>query len=105
MACKRRRPASAPLPLPAAPDAERSASTERRRSVGGRYEETIMWYSAVGCIVALALSMLVAPLAAVAQPPAKAPRIGWLLVSDPSAALYLLDAFRQGLRELGWVEG
>jgi putative ABC transport system substrate-binding protein len=78
---------------------------ERRRSVGGRYEETIMWYSAVGCIVTLALSMLVAPLAAVAQPPAKVPRIGWLLGTDPSAALYLLDAFRQGLRELGWVEG
>ena len=64
-----------------------------------------MWYSAVGCRVTLALSMLVAPLAAVAQPPVKVPRIGWLSLGAPSANPYLLDAFRQGLRELGWVEG
>jgi putative tryptophan/tyrosine transport system substrate-binding protein len=64
-----------------------------------------MWYSAVGCLVTFALSMLVAPLAAVAQPPVKVPRIGWLSLGAPSGTPYLLDAFRQGLRELGWVEG
>jgi hypothetical protein len=39
-----------------------------------------MWYSAVGCIVALTLSLLVAPRAATA-PPATALRIGILGIS------------------------
>src|SRR5262245_4324231 len=38
-----------------------------------------MWYSAVGCIVTLLLSLLAAPLAADTQPPAKVARIGYLL--------------------------
>ena len=61
--------------------------------------------STIGLIVTLALAFLVAPRAAVAQPPAKVPRIGWLSLAAPSAYPYLYDAFRQGLRELGWVEG
>ena len=63
--------------------------------------------STIGLILILALGVLVVPLAAVAQPSAKVPRIGWLSLAAPSAptSLYLLDAFRQGLRELGWVEG
>src|SRR5215510_10440074 len=80
-----------------------SAATERGRSAGGRREEMIMWSSAVGCIVLLILGLLLAPLAAHAQPPAKVPRIGVLWErspTDPSIA-----AFRQGLRELGYTEG
>src|SRR5690242_19857327 len=38
-----------------------------------------------------------------AQQSAKIPRIGYLGLSDPSSPLF--DAFRQGLRELGYVEG
>jgi putative ABC transport system substrate-binding protein len=64
-----------------------------------------MWYSAVGFIVTFLLSLLAVPLAAEAQPPAKVPRIGYLSLGSASDTPYVLDAFRQGLRELGWVEG
>src|SRR5712692_9340683 len=52
---------------------------------------------------ALALGLLAAPLAAPAQqPPGKTARLGFLFfVSTP----FLDEAFRQGLRELGYVEG
>jgi putative tryptophan/tyrosine transport system substrate-binding protein len=67
-----------------------------------------MWYSVVGCIVPLILSLLVVPLAtAAAQPTKKVPRVGYLSPgssSDP-ARLRRFEAFRQGLRELGYVEG
>jgi putative ABC transport system substrate-binding protein len=63
-----------------------------------------MRLSAVGLIVTLALTILAVPLPPKAQPPAKVLRIGWLSLAAPSANPYL-DAFRQGLRELGWVEG
>ena len=63
-----------------------------------------MWCSVVGVIVTLTLSMLAAPLAAQAQPPpGKTARIGYVaLRSGPS---FLEEAFRQGLRDLGYVEG
>jgi putative tryptophan/tyrosine transport system substrate-binding protein len=64
-----------------------------------------MWYSTVGSIVTLLLSLLAVPLAAEAQQPGKVPRIGYLGTSSPALEPALLDAFRQGLRELGWVEG
>jgi len=59
----------------------------------------------VGVTLALALGILVAPLAAGAQPAGKAPRIGLLSPFSPSAAAPWHEAFRQGLRDLGWVEG
>jgi putative ABC transport system substrate-binding protein len=40
-----------------------------------------------------------------AQQLARVPRIGFLIASSPSAMAPRLDAFRQGLRELGYVEG
>src|SRR5262245_8673233 len=40
-----------------------------------------------------------------AQQPKKVPRIGYLSVSSPSAMLTRTEAFRHGLRELGYVEG
>jgi putative ABC transport system substrate-binding protein len=40
-----------------------------------------------------------------AQQPKKVPRIGYLSAFTPSAGGPLLEAFRQGLRELGYVEG
>ena len=66
-----------------------------------------MWYSAVGCIVPLLLSLIVAPLAVDAQPTKQVPRVGYLSIgssTDP-ARLRRFEAFRQGLRELGYVEG
>lgn len=40
-----------------------------------------------------------------AQQPAKVRRIGHLAVNSPSADRHLDEAFKQRLRELGWVEG
>ena len=40
-----------------------------------------------------------------AQQPKKVPRIGFLLAPARSAVAESLDAFRQGLRELGYAEG
>ena len=62
-----------------------------------------MWSSAVGCIVILILGLLVAPLAAHAQQPAKVPRVGVLWERSPTDPF--IAAFRQGLRELGYTEG
>jgi putative ABC transport system substrate-binding protein len=40
-----------------------------------------------------------------AQQPAKVPRIGFLYTVSPSSVAARAEAFRQGLRELGYVEG
>src|SRR5262245_44295073 len=40
-----------------------------------------------------------------AQQPTKVPRIGFLIGTFPSANAARIEAFRQGLRELGYVEG
>ena len=67
-----------------------------------------MWYSAVGFVVTLTLSLLVAPLTAAAQQPTKVYRIGRLSSGSSPLPHELnpnLEAFRQGLRALGYVEG
>jgi putative ABC transport system substrate-binding protein len=65
-----------------------------------------MRLNTVGCIVTLAIGILSAPLAAVAQTPAQVPRIRYFWPSHPlSKTSPRLEAFRQGLRDLGWVEG
>ena len=40
-----------------------------------------------------------------AQPPKKVPRIGFLTAASPSSVAARIEAFRQGLREFGYVEG
>lgn len=67
-----------------------------------------MTHPTVGLLLTLVLSLLVAPLAADAQQPTNVPRIGFLSARvtptpappDPNA-----EAFRQGLRDLGYLEG
>jgi putative ABC transport system substrate-binding protein len=56
---------------------------------------------------ALSGSLLSAPLAAEAQPAGKVPRVGFLAASSASDAANArwIEAFRQGLRDLGYVEG
>jgi putative tryptophan/tyrosine transport system substrate-binding protein len=51
--------------------------------------------------------LLAAPLAAEAQPAGKVPRVGFLAASSASDAANArwIEAFRQGLRDLGYVEG
>jgi putative ABC transport system substrate-binding protein len=51
------------------------------------------------------MTILLAPPAADAQQPTKVPRIGVLLFSSPSAISARFEGFRQGLRELGYIEG
>src|SRR5262245_60880946 len=53
----------------------------------------------------VALGLFTAPDVAEVQPAGKLPRIGFLGGRTPSDMSPFLDAFRQGLRELGWVEG
>ncbi len=64
-----------------------------------------MWRSPVGCLVVLTLSILAGPLATDAQPPGNMPRIGYLDGRSAADASHFFDVFRQGLRELGYVEG
>ena len=53
----------------------------------------------------LALGLFLAPLAAEGQQPAKIPLIGYVGNSTPSLEPKLLSAFRDGLRDFGYVEG
>ena len=65
-----------------------------------------MWYNAVGCIVTLTLSFLAAPLQVGAQPSARVATIGYLSIAGgaPGGAP-LAESFRQGLQELGYIDG
>jgi putative tryptophan/tyrosine transport system substrate-binding protein len=59
-------------------------------------------------VTALLLLLLAAPVGmATAQPPQKVPRVGYLSPFSPSDPVRQrrLEAFRQGLRELGYVDG
>jgi putative ABC transport system substrate-binding protein len=53
----------------------------------------------------LAGTLVAAPLAAEAQQPSKVPRIGFLATHSPAETANHREAFRQGLRDLGYVEG
>jgi hypothetical protein len=55
-------------------------------------------------VAAVALPLLAAPLAAEAQPASRIPRIAFLSTTSPGTSP-TTDAFLQGLRELGYVEG
>ncbi len=58
-----------------------------------------------GLIGTLALGILAAPLAADAQQLAKTARTGMLRTGSPSDRVEEIEAFRKGLRDLGYVEG
>ena len=61
----------------------------------------------VRLLVPLALAILVVPIAAAAQRAEQVPRIGYLRSGSAASqrGQHRRDVFRQGLRELGWVEG
>ena len=59
----------------------------------------------IAVIVVLALAVLAAPLGADAQQQAKVARIGVLATPSASSFASRIEAFKQGLRELGYVEG
>jgi putative ABC transport system substrate-binding protein len=56
-------------------------------------------------VLILLPALLAAPLAVEAQQSTRVRRIGFLSAATSSVSSPALDAFRQGLRELGWVEG
>jgi putative tryptophan/tyrosine transport system substrate-binding protein len=56
-------------------------------------------------IFAIAFTFAFGGAVAHAQQPTKVPQIGFLNAASPSAILVRYEAFRQGLRELGYVEG
>ncbi len=56
-------------------------------------------------LAGLSLVLLSAPLTAEAQQPSKVPRIGYLGPDSPAGTANRLEVFRQGLRDLGYVEG
>jgi ABC-type uncharacterized transport system substrate-binding protein len=70
----------------------------RHEATGSSKRATVIGFAL--CALLLALS---AP--AEAQEPKKAPRIGYLSVLSFSPMADRIEAFRQGLRELGYVEG
>src|SRR5262245_3648988 len=55
-------------------------------------------------LVGTGVTLIAAPLGAEAQQPANVARIGFLAL-NMAAAPHLREAFRQGLRDLGYVEG
>jgi len=59
----------------------------------------------VALAAALALSLLAGPSPADAQPAGKVQRIGYLSGGSSTVSSRPVEAFRQGLRGLGWVEG
>jgi len=59
----------------------------------------------IGLAVVLNISLVLAPLAAEAQPAGKVYRIGCLMSPSSSSERARVEAFRQGLRDLGYAEG
>jgi putative tryptophan/tyrosine transport system substrate-binding protein len=64
-----------------------------------------MWHTTVGLMVLLTLGVLGTPLAAAQQPTQTMPRIGVLTSGSLASDAARIEAFRHGLRELGYVEG
>jgi len=58
----------------------------------------------LGCF-ALSVMLIALGFPAEAQQPKKIARIGYFFASTPAATTYNIEAFRQGMRELGHVEG
>ena len=55
--------------------------------------------------LALSAMLLALSVSVEAQQPNKIAKIAYLAPSTPAAAAHFVEAFRQGLRELGYVEG
>jgi putative ABC transport system substrate-binding protein len=72
-----------------------------RKSKSGPADENLKWLG----LSVIAFVLLLAGVVAPAQQPTKIPRIGWLAGASLSAQSARTEAFRQGLRDLGYVEG
>jgi putative ABC transport system substrate-binding protein len=76
---------------------------DARQGTRSAKEHTVQLQT-VRLIVLLTFSLVAIALTATAQPAGKGYRIGWLSAGSPRSGLDL-EAFQQGLRELGYVEG
>ena len=56
-------------------------------------------------VLTLSAMLFALSFSAEAQQPGKIPRIGFLDTSTASGSAVLLEAFRQELSKLGWIEG
>jgi putative tryptophan/tyrosine transport system substrate-binding protein len=66
----------------------------------GRRIENLKWLG----LSVIAFVLVVTGVVAQAQQPTKVPRVGWLTAASLTAISFRTEAFRQGLRELGYVE-
>jgi ABC-type uncharacterized transport system substrate-binding protein len=57
------------------------------------------------CCLTLAVTLGTLTVSVEAQQFGKVPRIGFLIVDSPSAASTRVEAFKEGLQELGYLEG
>ena len=80
-----------------------TAGSEQKAVSSKEIEAKPMIRRIVVCLLITALLPTVLP--AHGQQPAKVPRIGFLSSLSAAAVSDRVDAFRQGLRELGYVEG
>ena len=64
-----------------------------------------MMRRSIGFFVTLVVGLLVVPLAARPQPPARLPTIGFLGATTPAAQSPWTAAFVQRLHDLGWIDG
>ena len=71
----------------------------------GYWARTLVRLTVITLAIPVAVLLLAAPLDAQAQQSAKIARIGLLSLSSPSDVALWHQAFRQGLADLGWVEG
>ncbi len=76
----------------------------RKSKTCGERSRTIQNRKLVG-LVAIAFTFILGGVLAQAQQPGKVFRIGFLDSSTASGMAVLVDAFRQELSNLGWIEG
>ncbi len=76
---------------------------KRHQAIGNSKRKRFMRKKIIVCLLTAAL-LSTAPFAD-AQQAKKVPRIGFLSVGSPSSMAARIEAFRQGLREHGYVEG
>src|SRR5262249_39553381 len=69
----------------------------------GKAQEKAMKKTFVGLTLCVLLFALCPPVSA--QQPTKIPRVVWLTTGSPSIITGRVEAFRQAMRELGYVEG
>src|SRR5713226_2383963 len=78
-----------------------ASRSDNRKSKSGPADQNLKWAGFLAILILLlgCVGMVEA------QQPKKVPRIGFLTASALSVISARLESFRQGLRELGYVEG